>query len=34
MTQYLNVVRRNFELETGLVESQNIELVQKTETED
>lgn len=34
MTQYLNVVRRNFELETGLVESQNIELVQKIETED
>ena len=34
MTHYLNVVRRNFELETGLVESQNIELVQKTEIED
>lgn len=27
MTQYLNVVRRNFELETGLIESQNIKLV-------
>ena len=26
MTEYLNVVRRNFELETGLIESQNITL--------
>jgi len=28
MTEYLNVVRRNFELETGLIESQSIELAQ------
>lgn len=27
MTDYLNVVRRNFELETGLSDSQDIKLV-------
>jgi hypothetical protein len=29
MTEYLNVVRRNFELETGLAESKNVKLIRK-----